>query len=88
MRWRYPWAEVYFPWEGVGLGWPQHWAALASGTWAAGTVSQVSPLDLSIAKKKKKKKQQKTKKKVEPHSALGLDRKVEKSKVVAKAFYL
>jgi len=41
---------------------------------------------LSIAKKKKKK--QKKKKKVEPHSALGLDRKVEKSKVVAKAFYL
>ena len=51
-------------------------------------MSQVSPLDLSIAKKKKKKKQQKTKKKVEPHSALGLDRKGEKSKVVAKAFYL
>ena len=36
----------------------------------------------------KKKKKQKKKKKVEPHSALGLDRKVEESKVVAKAFYL
>ena len=46
------------------------------------------PLRLVNCKKKKQKKQQKTKKKVEPHSALGLDRKVEKSKVVAKAFYL
>ena len=48
----------------------------------------INKYHIYLKKKKKKKKKQKKKKKVEPHSALGLDRKVEKSKVVAKAFYL
>lgn len=51
-------------------------------------MSQVPPIRLVNCKKKKeKRKKKKKKKKVEPHPAL-VNEKVEKSKVVAKAFYL